>query len=146
MPMPGNFKWRPNDNSSQTNLRYDLEAEKWIKAVNNAKSSNPKVTLTSFKSDLSAIFTILSVPLLLFAWVILVPIWLLKEIVGFNIKLFPGDPPTGWIEKDPMAAYRVDPKDFPKPEPTYHKPSDEEIQKIVAMVRAATANGNKSTN
>jgi hypothetical protein len=27
------FLWRPNDNSSTTNLRYDLEASKWMSAI-----------------------------------------------------------------------------------------------------------------
>lgn len=32
--MPNNgFNWRPNDNSATTNLRYTLEAEKWVNAV-----------------------------------------------------------------------------------------------------------------
>ena len=38
MPMSNrdNFQWRPNDNSVTTNLRYDLEAQKWTKAFKGA--------------------------------------------------------------------------------------------------------------
>lgn len=39
MPMPNNgFKWRSNDNSATTLLRYELEAEKWVNAVNRAQA------------------------------------------------------------------------------------------------------------
>lgn len=31
------FNWRPNDNSATTNLRYTLEAEKWVNAVSSAQ-------------------------------------------------------------------------------------------------------------
>ena len=37
MPMPGDFNWRPNDNSATTLLRYELEAEKWVNAVSSAQ-------------------------------------------------------------------------------------------------------------
>lgn len=32
-----NYVWRPNDNSSTIRLRYDLEAEHWVRAVNSAQ-------------------------------------------------------------------------------------------------------------
>ena len=37
-----NFQWRPNDNSTTTNLRYDLEASHWLESfkINSKKSSN----------------------------------------------------------------------------------------------------------
>jgi hypothetical protein len=31
------YKWRPNDNSVQTKLRYDLEAEHWTRAFKSAQ-------------------------------------------------------------------------------------------------------------
>lgn len=37
MPPPGEFNWRPNDNSATTLLRYELEAEKWMNAVSSAQ-------------------------------------------------------------------------------------------------------------
>jgi hypothetical protein len=43
MPTQGerqNYMWRPNDNSSTTKLRYDLEAEHWYTAFKNAESKN----------------------------------------------------------------------------------------------------------
>lgn len=40
MPLQNNgFQWRPNDNSSLTNLRYKLEAEKWVDAVGDAQNN-----------------------------------------------------------------------------------------------------------
>lgn len=133
MPMPGNYNWRPNDNSSQTNLRYDLEAEKWVKSIRSAKL---KYKRPSFSSDLGAIGVLLSLPLLLLAWIILIPIYLIREVVGYNIKLFPGDEPTGWVEKDPMARYDVDPKEYHKPEPK--KLTNEEME-MVRFVQQQTA-------
>lgn len=53
MPMPNNgYKWRPNDNSSTTNLRYSLEAEKWVKAVSDAQY---KMRPRSISKDLAFI-------------------------------------------------------------------------------------------
>ncbi len=41
MPMPDNgFQWRPNDNSATTNLRYTLEAQKWVNAVSSAQRNS----------------------------------------------------------------------------------------------------------
>lgn len=31
-----NYQWRPNDNSSQTKIRYKLEAEHWLNAFHSA--------------------------------------------------------------------------------------------------------------
>ena len=36
-----NFQWRPNDNSSQTRIRYDLEMNHWLKSL---QSSSMKST------------------------------------------------------------------------------------------------------
>lgn len=35
-----NFAWRPNDNSSTTLLRYELEAEHWVRAFKSAEMSS----------------------------------------------------------------------------------------------------------
>ena len=34
------YKWRPNDNSVQTRLRYDLEAEHWNRSFRSAEMKN----------------------------------------------------------------------------------------------------------
>ena len=34
------YKWRPNDNSVQTRLRYDLEAEHWNRSFKSAEMKN----------------------------------------------------------------------------------------------------------
>lgn len=37
-----NYQWRPNDNSSVTRIRYDLEVNQWLKSLNksNLKSQS----------------------------------------------------------------------------------------------------------
>lgn len=47
-----NYKWRPNDNSSSTRLKYDLEAEHWTRAF---KSAQMKQQPVSFGESLSVI-------------------------------------------------------------------------------------------
>ena len=139
MPMPNDYKdfsWRPNDNSSLTNHRYDLEAEKWVKSVRSAKI---RYNRPSMSADLGAILTIFSIPLLLLGWVILIPVWLLREITGYNIKLFSGDEPTGWIRERERNRYKVDPRKFPKPDPKYQKPSIEEMKEIAAYIKKVNA-------
>ena len=48
MPLQGerqNYLWRPNDNSSTTRLRYDLEAEHWYKSLKEAEKKDKSVSL-----------------------------------------------------------------------------------------------------
>lgn len=33
------YLWRPNDNSVKTNLRYDIEASKWMDSIKNSSPS-----------------------------------------------------------------------------------------------------------
>lgn len=40
-----NFSWRPNDNSSTTITRYELEAEHWHKAFKSAQMKDKKVSI-----------------------------------------------------------------------------------------------------
>lgn len=45
MPTQGerqNYLWRPNDNSSTTRLRYDLEAEHWLTSIKSATSNSSR--------------------------------------------------------------------------------------------------------
>ena len=96
MPMPGNFNWRPNSNDSLTNLRYDLEASKWVNSVNKAQRNLPT---GNFAGDLGFIGSVIALPLLLIFFILMIPIIFLKEVVGYNVKIFPADPPTGWRKK-----------------------------------------------
>lgn len=52
-----NYQWRPNDNSSTTRMRYDLEAEHWTRAI---KSSQRKQQSVSFGESLSVIGMVIS--------------------------------------------------------------------------------------
>ncbi|NNL15910.1 MAG: hypothetical protein HKO81_04630 [Flavobacteriaceae bacterium] len=47
-----NYIWRPNDSSSTTRLRYDLEAEHWYRSFKNAER---KYKPTSISQDLGVI-------------------------------------------------------------------------------------------
>jgi len=38
------YKWRPNDNSSTTRMRYDLEAEHWTRAFKSAEMKHRAVS------------------------------------------------------------------------------------------------------
>lgn len=77
MPMPNNgFKWRPNDNSATTNLRYTLEAEKWVNAVSAAqRRSKPR----SISGDLAFIGMLLE---LVFSITLLILLGLLQLITA----------------------------------------------------------------
>jgi hypothetical protein len=50
MPTQGerqNYKWRPNDNSSTTRLRYDLEAEHWYKSFKSAELKHKPTSISA---------------------------------------------------------------------------------------------------
>lgn len=68
-----NYQWRPNDNSSSTRLKYDLEAEHWTRAF---KSAQMKQQSVSFGETLSAIGMVIS----LIASIILLIVFLLVDL------------------------------------------------------------------
>ncbi|MDT0688763.1 hypothetical protein RM549_03150 [Salegentibacter sp. F188] len=75
--MPNNgFKWRPNDNSATTNLRYTLEAEKWMKAVSSAQG---KARPRSIWRDLGMISMLFE---LVFSVILLILLGLLQLITA----------------------------------------------------------------
>jgi len=75
--MPNNgFKWRPNDNSAQTNLRYTLEAEKWVNAVSSAQR---KAQPRSISGDLAFISMVFQ---LVFSVSLLILLGLLQLVTG----------------------------------------------------------------
>ncbi len=91
------FTWRPNDNGPLTNIRYNLEASKWVKAVDSAQRGLPK---GNYGSDLNFIGNLITIPLCLLFFIFMIPIALIREIFKYNIKIFPGDPETGPILTD----------------------------------------------
>ncbi len=143
MPINDNFSWRPNDNSALTNLRYDIEAEKWVDSVSRAQNRIPK---GNFSSDLGFMGALLTIPLCFLIFIILIPIKLIRELIGYNIKLLPGDDETGWIKRDHMEVFREELAEIKKRHPkpnikknrTWNELTEEE-QRIVQMVRANTA-------
>ena len=62
------FQWRPNDNSSSTNLKYDLEAEHWTRAF---KSAQMKQQSSSLGGCLSVVGMVIQLVVSLFALVVL---------------------------------------------------------------------------
>lgn len=81
MPMSNNgFKWRPNDNSSITNLRYTLEAEKWVNAVSSAQQ---KAQPHSIGKDLAFIGMLLHFVFSIILLIVLGILMLIKSIIYF---------------------------------------------------------------
>ena len=81
MPMFDNgFKWRPNDNSSKTNHRYSLEAEKWVNAVSAAQR---KAQPRSISKDLMVIGMVLQLILNLILLILIGILTLFKSIIYF---------------------------------------------------------------
>ena len=150
MPMPGNFNWRPNDNGSLTNLRYGLEAEKWVGAVKSAETKLKRPTAKSVKGDLSIVGVFLQIPLLLLLFAFLIPLQLIKVIFRYNIKIFPGDPPTGKIltDREKFDA-RIAEIKRKHSSPRTRKPTvppdmtEEEMMDLVAFIKAETAKAYK---
>ena len=90
MPTQGerqNFLWRPNDNSSTTRLRYDLEAEHWVKAFESSScKSTTRKSSTSFSKNMAglgllfpAVFDLLSLLFTLFSNILKCIISLIKK-------------------------------------------------------------------
>ena len=82
MPTQGerqNYLWRPNDNSSTTLARYDLEAEHWMRAFNNAATKHrPR----NYSADFAVISLFISLTVSLLTLVIL----LFTEVIKFIYK------------------------------------------------------------
>ena len=80
-----NYIWRPNDNSSTTRLRYDLEAEHWYKSF---KSAELKHKSSSFSKDLGVIGLFVSLVFSLLTLVVLLLIdffkWVTKIVKEAN--------------------------------------------------------------
>ena len=79
MPMPyENFNWRPNDNSATTNLRYTLEAEKWVNAVSSAqRRAQPR----SISGDLAFIGMVIQLILCVVLLIVLGILQLIKALI-----------------------------------------------------------------
>ena len=81
MPMSNNgFQWRPNDNSATTNLRYTLEAEKWINAVSLAQR---KAKPRSVSGDLAFIGSLIQLVFCIILLILLGLLQLITAIVRF---------------------------------------------------------------
>ena len=81
MPMSDNgFKWRPNDNSSKTNIRYSLEAEKWVTAVSEAqRRARPR----SISKDFAVIGMIIQLILSVILLIVLGVVSLIRSLIYF---------------------------------------------------------------
>ncbi len=144
MPLPSQtqFQWRPNDNSALTNIRYDIEATKWVDSINRAQNRIPK---GNFGSDMGFIGAILTIPLCLLIFILLIPIAIIRELFSYHIKIFPGDEPTGKIRTD-IEKFRDEVAELHKKYPTPLKKKKKtwneltlEEQQLVQIARASTA-------
>lgn len=70
-----NYVWRPNDNSTTTRTRYDLEGEHWYRSF---KSAELKHKPSSIKSDLGVIGLFISLAFSLLTLVVLLIIDFIK--------------------------------------------------------------------
>lgn len=72
-----NYLWKPNDYSSTTTLRYDLEAEHWYKSF---KSAERKHKPSSISSNLGVISLFFQLTFTLLTLVVLGLIQLVKWV------------------------------------------------------------------
>lgn len=83
MPTQGErqkFLWRPNDNSSTTLTRYDLEAEHWVRAFKSAE-------MKSKPADLGAIFGVIGMVISLIINIIWIIGYLLRSFIIWAFDL-----------------------------------------------------------
>lgn len=72
------YQWRPNDNSVQTRLRYELEAEHWHRSF---KAAERKNRTTSYSSDLSVIGAVVTILVSLVTLIVISVIDVVKWMV-----------------------------------------------------------------
>ena len=89
-----NFQWRPNDNSATTRVKYDLEAEHWLRSFKSAEISQKS---GSFASDLAGIGLVFGLVINLFNIVIILITMFLKWV--FKIASTK-QKPSGDVEYD----------------------------------------------
>lgn len=93
MPMSDNgFKWRPNDNSSLTNLRYTLEAEKWVSAVSSAQR---RAQTGSFSKDLAVIGMVIQLIISVLLLILIGILMLIKSVIHFIESKTSGNDSSG---------------------------------------------------
>jgi hypothetical protein len=138
-----NYQWKSNDNGSLTNHRFDIEAEKWVNSINKATSKAKPIDWGSDLGFIGAAFSL--IPIIIFM-ILCLPIIFIKYVVGYNIKILPGDEPTGWQDKrtsyekldDRIAVIKAESKTRKKRKTTWEDLSPEE-QRTVRFVQAETA-------
>lgn len=105
MEANNNYNWRPNDNSSTTNLKYNLEADHWLKSIKHNKNSKAS---GSMLGDISNMLLVVSFIINIISLIVMV-IWaILKWIVGLL-----------WTSKEVCQSYNpyydVPPPQSPRP-------------------------------
>jgi DNA segregation ATPase FtsK/SpoIIIE-like protein len=73
------FKWRPNDNSSTTLLRYDLEAKHWTKAFKSASINSG--------SNSGEAFMVIGMVISLLAGIVWLIILGIVDIINWGVKV-----------------------------------------------------------
>jgi hypothetical protein len=69
-----NYNWRPNDNSSPTRLRYDLEMNHWLKSLNSSSTGS----LNGVSGNWGITFAVIG----LILHFIVVAIWLVLVLIS----------------------------------------------------------------
>ena len=117
-----NYNWRPNDNSSQTRLRYDLEMNHWLKSLKSSSSNGSGVS-----GNWGATFAVIGLILNF----IVIGIWLLLILISDVIT---------WI---------VNQFDKPKPDPKTWRPTpigDDELDKMWDRMEIKSTRMNKENS
>ena len=109
MPMPyEEFNWRPNDNSATTNLRYTLEAEKWVNAVSSAqRRAQPR----SISGDLAFIGMVIQLVLCVVLLIVLGILQLIKaliKLVETSVNNRKNNKRSSTIRKDKISEEKVE--------------------------------------
>lgn len=84
MPTQGerqNYQWRPNDNSSTTTTRYDLEAEHWLSSIKSVSSRR-----SGGSGSFAFLFTFIALFFNLLNILLLSIVYLIKWIIGRSNK------------------------------------------------------------
>ena len=122
MPMSNNgFKWRPNDNSAITNLRYTLEAEKWVNAVSSAQR---KAQPRSVSGDLAFISSLIQFVFCILLLILLGLLQLITAIVRFlETRIAQGSNPDKKRTQDKLEK-QIELEDEKKPDAVWNMKSE----------------------
>lgn len=89
-----NYAWRPNDNSSTTRLRYDLEMNQWLKSFNSSSSGSGNGVSGNWGASFAVIGLIIHF-IVVAIWFVLI---LISDLIVWIVNLF--DSPKPYKSKE----------------------------------------------